>query len=1077
MKWRLGIDLGTNSIGWAVVELDESYEPCEVIKLGARIFSDGREPKTGESLAVARRNARGARRNRDRRNLRIRSFADCLKKYNLNISLALCPYEARSLAVSEKVNKETLARALFHLCQHRGFKSNRKISNTDKEDKEDTERKQQISLLRHYLAEHKISLGQFLYGRHKEGLPVRFRSGDLGVKIANEGENLNVYSDRAMYFEEFLAIRHKQGNTFLKEDAWNELERILFFQRPLKPQEAGSCEFEQGEKRASKSLPISQRIRIIQEVNNLRYFHDKTLHVLNQSQRNILIAELEKKSSLKFSAMRKLLKLDADCEFNLEDRKELMGNKSSFKMAKLFKEYDYDWNNFSLAEQNTFVKINLNNDESDRYFEEIKQENVEKWQLPLELIEKILDMSFPVERARLSEKAMEKILLHLEEGKLFYEAATLVYGGHTHLRETTSEVMQELPYYGAVLPKITSPIRKTNTSQHRAESDEEKHGKISNPTVHVALNQLRRVVNRLIVLYGNPYDIHIELARDLKLNKKEKEKLHKHNKEQEKRNIQYRDELLKCGIEDPSGNDFIKMRLWYELAPHGSGLGRVDIYTGKCISLTECMSPEIEIEHILPFSRTYDNTFANKSITFKYVNQEKGNDTPYEYARKKGGTLATKIMERAEQLKKSKKWRFSEKAMDIYSEASLGLLRKLEIFEHFEKGDQMGFLARQLKDTQYISVVAAKYLIPVVGEPSRVIPVKGGMTALLRGKWGLDFAKNKNTDQERNDHRHHAIDALVVALASRSLIKRIAEHSQKEQEINKDYSKIFTFMPSILKGQSRVNLHTIYEEINISYKPDHSVQGTLYAESAYGIINPEHPDYDRGNGVIRRAITALKETEVEKIRDKTLQAIISNRLEELKTQGISKYEERIAQIAREGVILGKQKQKITSVRILIKNQSIKAIPSANYKGYAPDSFAFCDIWHVPEIATKGKNKGKFTGKFSFQGSFVPFVDAIKYHNNDAELFKLYKPHPAAKHCMRLFKEDMVLWQCEVNGQVEEVLSRVAGYSTTRNQIDLRKHNQAGQLKDNFISINKLMTKGKMQKVRVGIDGGITILRR
>ncbi len=516
--WRLGIDLGTNSLGWAVLELNEEREPIRVLGLGSHIFTDGREPKTKESLAVARRNARGVRRMRDRKINRIQTLVNTLEEFSLPLNRLQCPYESRYLAINQKVSSEILARALFHICQNRGFKSNRKADN---EDKEDSLRKAQMSHLKNYLLSHNLQLGEFLYQRHKNNLSTRFREGDFGIVVNHNGDSQTVYPNRALYWEEFQRIKEQQGNLLLSEEQWDKLEQIIFFQRPLKPQQVGLCEFEE-EERAHKSLPISQLVRLLQEVNNLKYQEGKEYYNLSGEQSKIIINELSKKKELKFSSIRKLLKLKNDAIFNLEvSRDKLLGDETGYKLNAIFNKYNFLWSECSLDVQNEIVNAIINYDESELAWQQIVERNKANWKLPESLLAELMKISFPSSYARLSVKAMQKILPYLEKGFLYYEAATEVYGGHTDLRNQTGEVLPELPYYGEVLPKVTSPIR--ITSPKGQENVEEKFGKISNPTVHIALNRLRHVVNALIVRfssYGNLTEIHLELAKELKLKKK-----------------------------------------------------------------------------------------------------------------------------------------------------------------------------------------------------------------------------------------------------------------------------------------------------------------------------------------------------------------------------------------------------------------------------------------------------------------------------------------------------------------------------------------------------------------------------
>ena len=144
MNWRLGLDLGTNSIGWSALGLDTDKQPTHIIDMGVRIFSDGREPKTGEPLAVARRTARGIRKNLHRKKQRRREIFKLLQEQNLFpktreeaiVLKALNPYELRAKALDEKLEPEALGRVLFNLGVRRGFKSNRKDASENTEPKE-----------------------------------------------------------------------------------------------------------------------------------------------------------------------------------------------------------------------------------------------------------------------------------------------------------------------------------------------------------------------------------------------------------------------------------------------------------------------------------------------------------------------------------------------------------------------------------------------------------------------------------------------------------------------------------------------------------------------------------------------------------------------------------------------------------------------------------------------------------------------------------------------------------------------------------------------------------------------------
>ena len=332
--WRLGLDIGTHSIGWARIGLEQddtlsALLPACILDMGVRIFPDGREPagtdkktglpKIGESLAVARRAARGMRRNRDRRLKRVRAFAAKLvdvglvsptgisrdPKYQKGIiDLDIDPYAARANAATAAVSKEELARALFHLCKRRGFLSNRKA---DADDKESSERNIAMDGLAAILVQKEQTLGQYLHARKISGQHVRFRGEE--VECLGDGATA-IYPRRAMYEDEFFAIRKMQGNQYLTDDQWDELFDIYSFQRPLLPKEPGVCTFEHGRDgrarhlRASRFLPVTQTFRIVQEVNNLRCLTDTGEQPLSLQQRQQVCAALEKQKSLSFGKIR-----------------------------------------------------------------------------------------------------------------------------------------------------------------------------------------------------------------------------------------------------------------------------------------------------------------------------------------------------------------------------------------------------------------------------------------------------------------------------------------------------------------------------------------------------------------------------------------------------------------------------------------------------------------------------------------------------------------------------------------------------------------------------------------------------
>ncbi|WFS63048.1 type II CRISPR RNA-guided endonuclease Cas9 [Pseudodesulfovibrio thermohalotolerans] len=1093
--WRLGLDIGSNSIGWAVLcleDLGHGYEPYKIIDMGVRIFPDGREPagtdrktglpKIGESLAVTRRMARGMRRNRDRRLKRIRVFADRLVEFGLipqkgvagrneyktgRMDMSIDPYEARAKAAVGIVSKNELARALLHLCKRRGFLSNRK---TDGEDKEASERKGAMQGLTAILEERELTLGQYLRDRIAFDKHVRFR----GAEFDDTAGTVAIYPTRAMYADEFNAIRKKQGTTHLTDEQWDELFDIFSFQRPLLPKEPGACSFEHGRDgreehpRAWRHLPISHTFRILQEVNNLRFQAEEGDRELSQEHRASLVEALEHQKSMSFSKVRSLLNLPRTSSFNLESerRKKLDGNATGCDMRVLFTTHGCDWDNLGSSVQNDVVQMI----HDARGLAEFMAANCERhWDLPGGLIRDLSKKYYPSSHGHISRRCMEKLLPYMRDGMQYWEAAREVYGDHTDYSQfSTGEVLEELPYYGEVLRGATVPVAVTpNTPEEEAN-----YGKIPNPTVHVALNQLRKLINTLVKRYGSPYDIHLELARNVKKAGKNYQELLKgladNTGKNEKRRKQY-EECFPGQI--PSGLDMIKMRLWEELAEDDTddgrqAMARMDIYTGRTIGFRQLFSDEVEIEHILPYGRTYDNSIANRTVTFRDVNRRKGGDKlPYQFAQGDSEIDAEAMRARAKRLPRAKRWRFGPDAAEVY-EQILTKSMTLEERREYDADSSGTFIDRQLVDTQYISRIAARYLSPVVGEPSRVVPVNGHVTNLIRNKWQINAIKAKGKDEERRDHRHHAEDALIVALADRSLVKRIADKTREEQEGRKDYKAKLRF-PERPAWATDARIKEVAEKINVSFRQDHSRESKLYQETAYGLLDKNDRWHKQGfHGVVRRPVTSLKEKEVNLIRDDAVRSAVADFLDLPEVRALKKWEDKLALLARTPIRVGsaQNKTRLRRVRIVIKNQSIQPIKSAPYKGYSTDSIAFCDIWYTPNL----KRKGKANGHWNFVGTYVSYADAKAFENNEDALHLKYRPHPAARKVMRLFKNDMVMLT-DVQGR--EQLTRVAGYSATANTLDVRNHTESGG-KQNFKAIPVLMGKMIMRKVHVTVDGRI-----
>ncbi len=827
MKYRLGLDLGTHSIGWAVLRLDEHEHPCSIIRLGTRIFPDGRDPKSGESLAANRRLPRSQRRNRSRYLYRRKEFIGALVHCGLMPEdetarrqlQQLNPYQLRKRGLDEKLSLYELGRALFHLNQRRGFLSNRKA---ERGDKESGKVKDAIEAFQTAMGRSR-TVGEVLFQRLQQGQGTRARLRGKGAKASYD-----FYISREMILDEFDQLWNAQQAfhpDVLSQDAYTTLKHIISWQRPLKPPVVGKCMLEPDYPRAPLALPSSQLFRLYREVNHLRYKALESLNdqsrALSLEQRDQIVNYLNGRKEVKFPVLRKLLfgKENADAfVFTVEEggmRKSLYGNTTVWKLANK-KGFGPDFKNFELAEQEAIVEKLLEEENEATVLEWLQAE----YQLDSEQADYVARAYLEEGYLRFSRQAVNKVLPQLmgawnieQDQPVTYDQAVRAagYGDHRALGEI--EQKTQLPYYGEILWRYTQDMpNATNES-------EKEFGRITNPTVHVGLNQLRQLVNAVIRKYGAPHQIHLELSRQLKQNKEQKLEAKKVNQENRERNEKLNAELSRLG-QKPNGLNRLKLRLYYELDP----LNRKCVYSGKQIKLTQLFSNAYQIDHILPFSKTLDDSYNNKVLVTHRANADKGNRGVPAFAAEMPGYDYHEILERAETLPYHKRKRFAEGAYR----------RWLGSEAEFDQ-DGAGFLARQLTDNSYLARVARRYLTAVCPE-NRIVVSPGHLTALIRGKWGLNQLLSGSSLKNRDDHRHHPMDAVLIGVTDRSLLQRVATRAGKCKE--RDETSLLKGIDAEMPWEGfREDLQFHLGRMTVSHKPDHNPAAQLHEDTAYGIVS------------------------------------------------------------------------------------------------------------------------------------------------------------------------------------------------------------------------------------------------
>lgn len=1077
MKCRFSFDLGTNSIGWTALNVAEPEAP-RILDMGVRIFPDGREAKTEAPLNEGRRSARQMRRQRDRK---IRRKNDMLRFLITNklmpkdengrrAAARLNPYELRAAALERKLNPHELGRIMMQFSIRRGFKSSRK----DQAAKNDAEQEGMLGgITTLESALQGLTLGQWLYNKQKNGNLVRFK-----VRMEKTKAVYKFYPSRQMYEDEFAAIRKKQEK-FFKDINWDRLHWIIFFQRPLKTPERGICQFYPEEKRGYRAFVSAHRFRILQEINNLKYYNTENRpEEIPLALKSRLFEELNAKKSLTFDRIRKLLGEGYDGMFNLEDSKRsgLKGNETSVDFRKP-EYFGPGWDTLDIQTQDRIIETLMTENDETALTDFLKPFNLNETQ-----IKNISGYNLPTGTVMLSSRFMIACSdIMLKEGLPYHEAVERLGLHHSHKEKPV--IQRSLPYYGKILSAAVSGAK----GEQWNGPDEERYGRITNPTVHIALNQLRKLVNALIRRFGSPAEIILEINRDLKASKAKKDEIFREQARNQKDNERIKKELTELGFLQVSGEDIKKYKLWEELAPEG--LARRCPYCGAPISAAQLFDGTVEVEHILPYSRTLLNTRDNLTVAHADCNKEKKNNTPFEAF---GHSPSPKFnWERIKELTAKLPFR---KRRKFYPDAMTSF--------HEEEG---GFLDRQLNDTSYLSRAAKDYLAAIC-DRNFIWVSPGKLTAMLRRFWGFNTLLNRGHDsgfKNRSDHRHHALDSLVIGLCDRRLIAKAARinRDKRYREINAPPCPI-----------PRKDIEQRLSSIVVSYKPDHGVEGKLYAETALAKrsyveeISPENLQEHEINRVIpksiQRHIMALTEEQGFRKAKKTLQDsykylrvfrdkwVTRAPVESLSERDIPNI---CDPVIREQIhkfitshpgeklpeVLSKFSEETTirSVRYFPKDQVPVPIASCNNKAYMPGDYYRVDIWKIPQQKEK----------FKYEGVFISRPEAMRQLVNKDSSTPIRKPHPAAKLVMSLCKNDVI----ELSNATIREFCRIAGYSTTNNGIDIRpiyaSDTIAAWMKDTnihltssfwpldwerqfFKSINSLFNEYHIRLLNITVDG-------
>ena len=837
-KHVLGLDLGVGSIGWCLIALDAQGDPAEILGMGSRVvplnnatdaadFSIGKAFTANQERTARRTMRRGfaryqLRRYRLRRELEKVGMLPDAALIQLPL-LELWELRERAATAGECLTLPELGRVLCHINQKRGYrhvKSDAAAIVGDEGEKKKDSNSAYLAGIRandEKLQDEHKTVGQYFAEQLRQS-QNESPTGGISYRIKDQIFSRQRYIDE---YDQIMAAQRVHYPEILTDEFIRMLrDEVIFMQRPLKSCKhlVSLCEFEKqervmriqqddgkggrqlverrvkfGPKVAPKSSPLFQLCRIYEAVNNIRLTRpDGSPRDITPEERAKIVAHLQSSASLSFAALKKLLKEKAIIADQLTSKSGLKGNSTRVALAAALQPYPQYHHLLDMELETHMMTVQLTDEETGEVTERevavvtdsyVRQPLYRLWHILYSIEERdamrralitqlgmkeedldggLLDQLYRLDFVKpgygnKSAKFICKLLPQLQQGLGYSEACAAV--GYRHSNSPTSEEITER----TLLEKI--PLLQRN--------------ELRQPLVEKILNQMINLVNALKAEYGID-EVRVELARELKMSREERERMAEGNRRREKENKAIAEKIQECGL-FPTKSRIRKYMLWEEA-------GEKCLYCGQILTLSQCLNgDDMEVEHIIPKSVLYDDSYGNKTCACRRCNKEKGNRTALEYIRAKG--WEAEYMERINGL-------LDKKAISYSKHQRLRWLKE---------DIPSDFLERQLRLTQYISRQAMAILQQGI---RRVSASEGGVTARLRSLWGYDdILHTLNLDRydsmgetervsregetteklrikdwsKRKDHRHHAIDALVVASTRQGYIQRLNRVSSESE--------------------------------------------------------------------------------------------------------------------------------------------------------------------------------------------------------------------------------------------------------------------------------------------------------
>ena len=844
----LGIDLGIASCGWAVIEQCEDGRG-RIVAMGSRTWDAPETDKERTPTNQLRRGHRGTRRVLKRRRQRMSEIRRLFHSHGLievqgptGLRIAqLDPWTLRAEGLERKLTGPELAIALGHIAKHRGFKSNRKGERGANANDDSSKMLKAINEYQQRLGQYR-TVGQMFARDDTYSDRKRNRDGQFTHSVLRDDQVKEV----TIMFD----VQRRIGNPLASTELEAAFAEAAFFQRPLQDSEhlLGQCPFEPTEKRSAKRAPSFERFRLLSRLRSLTLSAGGQERALTPDQIARAEGDFGLQKSFTFKRLRDRLGLPQETSFGgvarADEGRDFVGRTSnaaegtaSLRGVIVESAGESAWRSI----QNTPEKL----DEIASvitFREDINSIRKGLTQIGLEppvltALIAAIDDGRPLKAfsgaGHISAKAARAMLPHLREGLTYDKAAAAA--GYIHTDRAGPGKAD-----GTLHERMVHDIRWVDAN-------------LSNPVARKAVIEALKQVHTIVGVHGLPGAIHVELARDVGKSKEERDEIKSGIDKRNAAKDRLRDQFKEtCGHEPSGSEDLLRFELWTE-------------QKGRCLYSDRAIDPRhiaasdntVQVDHILPWSRSGDDSFINKTLCFTTANQNKRGRTPFEWFGDDEARWETfrGVVESTKSMKGRKKRNYLLKDSSVLTEK---------------------FRPRNLNDTRYATRTVLDLLARLYPESDRFtgVPRKpeeerrkrrlfsrpGPLTDHLRRAWGLQGLKKGEDGKRIADDRHHALDALIVAVTSEGRLNSLTRLVQERE--NAGLPRDFGFVDPPWPG-FRDEAHAMMREVFVSRAERRRARGEGHAQTVRRI--EDGPDaqvvYER------RSLDALTEADLDRVKD------------------------------------------------------------------------------------------------------------------------------------------------------------------------------------------------------------------